>query len=51
MVFKKVKRPDKRVSDKYSFDTIIGKLKVSEQVTDLVKKQQKLIKYLFYREK
>jgi DNA-binding NtrC family response regulator len=35
---KKVKQLEKRISDKYSFDTIIGKSKALEQVIDLAKK-------------
>ena len=38
---KKVKQLEKRISDKYSFDTIIGKSKAIEQVIDLAKKVAK----------
>ncbi len=38
---KKVIRLEKRISDKYSFDTIIGKSKALEQVIDLAKKVAK----------
>lgn len=38
---KKVKQLEKRISDKYSFDTIIGKSKTIEQVIDLAKKVAK----------
>lgn len=38
---KKVKQLEKRISDKYSFDTIIGKSKALEQVLDLAKKVAK----------
>lgn len=38
---KKVKQLEKRISDKYSFDTIIGKSKALEQVIDLAKKISK----------
>ena len=38
---KKVKQLEKRISDKYSFDTIIGKSKGLEQVIDLSKKVSK----------
>ena len=38
---KKVKQLEKRISDKYSFDTIIGKSKAIEQVIDLSKKVAK----------
>lgn len=38
---KKVKQLEKRISDKYSFDTIIGKSKALEQVIDLAKKVSK----------
>ena len=38
---KKVKHLEKRISDKYSFDTIIGKSKALEQVIDLSKKVAK----------
>ena len=38
---KKVKNLEKRISDKYSFDTIIGKSKVLEQVIELAKKVAK----------
>ena len=38
---KKVKNLEKRISDKYSFDTIIGKSKGLEQVIDLAKKVSK----------
>lgn len=38
---KKVKQLEKRISDKYSFDTIIGKSKGIEQVIDLAKKVAK----------
>jgi two-component system NtrC family response regulator len=38
---KKVKQLEKRISDKYSFDTIIGKSKGLEQVIDLAKKVSK----------
>jgi DNA-binding NtrC family response regulator len=38
---KKVKQLEKRISDKYSFDTIIGKSKGLEQVIDLAKKVAK----------
>lgn len=38
---KKVKQLEKRISDKYSFDTIIGKSKALEQVIDLAKKVAK----------
>ena len=37
----KVKQLEKRISDKYSFDTIIGKSKALEQVIDLAKKVAK----------
>ena len=38
---KKVKQLEKRISDKYSFDKIIGKSKTLEQVIDLAKKVSK----------
>lgn len=38
---KKVQKLEKRISDKYSFDSIIGKSKVLEQVIDLAKKVAK----------
>lgn len=38
---KKVKQLEKRISDKYSFDTIIGKSKALEQIIDLAKKVAK----------
>ena len=38
---KKVKNLEKRISDKYSFDTIIGKSKALEQVIELAKKVAK----------
>lgn len=38
---KKVKQLEKRISDKYSFDRIIGKSKAIEQVIDLAKKVAK----------
>ena len=38
---KKVKQLEKRISDKYSFDSIIGKSKALEQVIDLAKKVAK----------
>lgn len=38
---KKVKQLEKRISDTYSFDTIIGKSKALEQVIDLAKKVAK----------
>lgn len=38
---KKVKQLEKRISDKYSFDSIIGKSKALEQVLDLAKKVAK----------
>ena len=38
---KKVKQLEKRISDKYSFDNIIGKSKGLEQVVDLAKKVSK----------
>ncbi|OXA85660.1 sigma-54-dependent transcriptional regulator [Flavobacterium hercynium] len=38
---KKVKQLEKRIGDKYSFDTIIGKSKGIEQVIDLAKKVAK----------
>ena len=38
---KKVKQLEKRISDKYSFETIIGKSKALEQVIDLAKKVAK----------
>ena len=38
---KKVQQLEKRISDKYSFDTIIGKSKGLEQVIDLAKKVSK----------
>ncbi len=38
---KKVKQLEKRISNKYSFDTIIGKSKALEQVIDLAKKVAK----------
>lgn len=38
---KKVKQLEKRISDKYSFDTIIGKSRAIEQVIDLAKKVAK----------
>ena len=38
---KKVQHLEKRISDKYSFDTIIGKSKALEQVIDLAKKVAK----------
>ena len=38
---KKVKNLQKRISDKYSFDTIVGKSKALEQVIDLAKKVAK----------
>ncbi|MGL2964346.1 sigma-54-dependent transcriptional regulator [Flavobacterium sp. RSB2_4_14] len=38
---KKVKNLEKRISDKYSFETIIGKSKAIEQVIDLAKKVAK----------
>ena len=38
---KKVQQLEKRISDKYSFDTIIGKSKALEQVIDLAKKVAK----------
>jgi two-component system, NtrC family, response regulator len=38
---KKVKQLEKRISDKYSFDTIIGKSKGIEQVIELAKKVAK----------
>lgn len=38
---KKVKQLEKRISEKYSFDTIIGKSKALEQVIDLAKKVAK----------
>lgn len=38
---KKVKQLEKRISDKYSFDSIIGKSKGLEQVIDLAKKVSK----------
>jgi two-component system NtrC family response regulator len=38
---KKVKQLEKRISDKYSFDSIIGKSKGIEQVIDLAKKVAK----------
>jgi two-component system NtrC family response regulator len=38
---KKVKQLEKRISDKYSFDSIIGKSKGLEQVIDLAKKVAK----------
>ena len=38
---KKVKQLEKRISDKYSFDTIIGKSKALEQVIELAKKVAK----------
>lgn len=38
---KKVKQLEKRISDKYSFDNIIGKSKGLEQVIDLAKKVSK----------
>jgi two-component system NtrC family response regulator len=38
---KKVKQLERRISDKYSFDTIIGKSKGLEQVIDLAKKVAK----------
>lgn len=38
---KKVKQLEKRISDKYSFDTIIGKSKALEQVINLAKKVAK----------
>jgi DNA-binding NtrC family response regulator len=38
---KKVKQLEKRISDKYSFDTIIGKSKAIEQVIELAKKVAK----------
>nr|WP_315179269.1 sigma-54 dependent transcriptional regulator [uncultured Flavobacterium sp.] len=38
---KKVKQLEKRISDKYSFDTIIGKSKGLEQVIDLAQKVSK----------
>ena len=38
---KKVKQLEKRISEKYSFDTIIGKSKGLEQVIDLAKKVAK----------
>ncbi|WP_298396108.1 sigma-54 dependent transcriptional regulator [Flavobacterium sp.] len=38
---KKVKQLEKRISEKYSFDTIIGKSKAIEQVIDLAKKVAK----------
>ncbi|WP_165930275.1 sigma-54-dependent transcriptional regulator [Flavobacterium sp. GT3P67] len=40
-LLKKVKQLEKRISDKYSFDTIIGKSKGLEQVIDLAKKVSK----------
>jgi two-component system NtrC family response regulator len=38
---KKVKHLEKRISDKYSFDSIVGKSKVIEQVIELAKKVAK----------
>ncbi|MBC7606070.1 MAG: sigma-54-dependent Fis family transcriptional regulator [Burkholderiales bacterium] len=38
---KKVQQLEKRISDKYSFDTIIGKSKVLEQIIDLARKVAK----------
>lgn len=38
---KKVKQLEKRIADKYSFDTIIGKSKALEQVIELAKKVAK----------
>lgn len=38
---KKVKQLEKRISDKYSFDRIVGKSKAIEQVIDLAKKVAK----------
>ncbi len=38
---RKVKQLEKRIADKYSFDTIIGKSKALEQVIDLAKKVAK----------
>ncbi|MBC7439505.1 MAG: sigma-54-dependent Fis family transcriptional regulator, partial [Flavobacterium sp.] len=38
---KKVKQLEKRISDKYSFNSIIGKSKTLEQVIDLAKKVAK----------
>ncbi|MDI6034808.1 sigma-54 dependent transcriptional regulator [Flavobacterium sp. LB2P84] len=38
---KKVKQLEKRISDKYSFDNIIGKSKALEQVIDLAKRVSK----------
>ena len=38
---KKVQKLEKRISDKYSFDSIIGKSKALEQVIDLAKKVAK----------
>jgi DNA-binding NtrC family response regulator len=38
---KKVKQLEKRIADKYSFETIIGKSKAIEQVIDLAKKVAK----------
>lgn len=38
---KKVKQLEKRISDKYSFDTIVGKSKALEQVIELAKKVAK----------
>ncbi|MFV8339171.1 sigma-54-dependent transcriptional regulator [Flavobacterium sp. LB3P21] len=40
-LIKKVQQLEKRISDKYSFDTIIGKSKGLEQVIDLAKKVAK----------
>ena len=40
-LIKKVKQLEKRISDKYSFETIIGKSKGLEQVIDLAKKVAK----------
>jgi two-component system, NtrC family, response regulator len=38
---KKIQKLEKRIADKYSFDTIIGKSKALEQVIDLAKKVAK----------
>ena len=38
---KKVRQLEKRISDKYSFDTVIGKSKAIEKVIDLAKKVSK----------
>ena len=38
---KKVQQLEKRISDKYSFDTIIGKSKVLEQIIDLARRVAK----------